>query len=201
MSAAPHIVISGNIGTGKSKVTSHLADELGLEAYLEPSARSPYLEAFYEDKSSFALRSQLYFLKEGLSEHRRINERGVGAIQERSVYEHHLVVAQALRADGYLDEDDFKQLAGIFWAVEDLLAPPTLLVYLDAPVDVLAARGRAGVDRAYLERLDACYRAFLDNWVYSPVLRLDTVAMDVTAEDGLDQAAQIICDRLSGLGE
>ena len=198
----PFVVVAGNIGTGKTTVTARLADELGLHAVLDRASDNPYLNRFYSDpprsQRQWAFHSQLFFLVDGLRQQRRIESDRGGVVQELSIYEHFMVMAHDQRDQGWISDEDFQLLSGLFFSVEDLLIRPDLLVLLEAPVDLLARRAvdRPGITPEYLARLQDRYRAFADGWLHSPVLRIDTTRTDVTTETGLDEAAQLVISRL-----
>lgn len=197
----PLIVMSGNIGSGKSTIAERLGDELGLPVSAEPSENNPYLEDFYKDMAGFAYQSQLFFMSRGLLQHRRVDRSG-GAIIDRSFFEHHLVFACQLHADGYISDQDFSVLSDLYYGVQDLLAPPDLLVMLEASPEELmrriSERNKAdrAIDRDYLERLDARYREFADGWTASPLLRINTEELDPRSEEGLDQLVAELMDWL-----
>lgn len=199
----PFLVIAGNIASGKSTVAKRLADELGLPVYQEPADANPYLEGFYKDMSRYAFRSQLFFLAKGLNQHRQIEARSGGAVLDRSLYEHYLVFAHQLHADGKITDNDFAVLSDLYYGFQDLLASPDLLVMLEASTDQLALRlaGRgatdASIDPLYLQALQQRYSEFVDGWVACPVLKIDTEQLDPRSEVGLDQLVDLVLERLS----
>jgi len=74
------------------------------------------------------------------------------------------------------------QLVGMLLAD---LPSPDLLILLECSVDTLLARaktrGRSGetLDHEYVSGLAASYRRFADDWVESPIVRVDTGLRDV----------------------
>lgn len=204
MSSGPFIVVSGNIGVGKTTVVERLADELGLEPYFEPHAENPFLEGFYQDMNRWAFHSQLFFLVREINHHRRIIDRGIGAIQDRSIYEHFQVFASQLHANGHLSEHEFQLLAELYNSAEELLRAPDLMIYLKAPIPQLqeriAARNRLAehsIDASYLAALQQAYDRFIDAWYYSDLMVIDTTEHDVRSEAGLDRLAVMVSDRLA----
>lgn len=206
MNRKPFLVVAGNIGAGKSTLVERISRELGLQPAWEASADNPYLERFYADMAGWAFHSQLYFLTAGLREHLRILSGGGGVIQDRSVYEHFLVFAHELRDQGLIASDDFTVLSDLYFSVQDLLQPPDLLIYLEAPLPVLQARirerGRGSeqaIEPAYLARLQNRYNGFLDSWYHSPTLRVNTASHDIRSEEGLARIAELVAERLEGV--
>lgn len=197
----PFVIVAGNIGSGKAALAAALADELGLEAHHEPVDGNPYLEAYYEDRSRWAMHSQAFFLAGAIAQHQRIVREHVGAVQVRSLYEQFHVFCIELRDQGILSADEFTVLADLFWAVESMLPAPDLLIFVDDDESELLRRieregheaERGGVDVDYLRRMGERYRAFVDAWHLSPVLRL--TCADVVTDDAHDVemvAAQVL---------
>ncbi|MEJ2752564.1 MAG: deoxynucleoside kinase, partial [Chloroflexota bacterium] len=87
-----------------------------------------------------------------------------------------------------------------------LLKPPDLVIYLSASVITLrrriSSRGRAyeqGISDDYLERLNTLYDSWSEEFSLSPVLTIDTNALDyVQHEEHLDIIWKKIEDRLHG---
>ena len=58
------VIIEGNIGVGKSTLARKMAKELGYALFMEPTVENPYLEKFYADPHKYALKLQLWILKQ-----------------------------------------------------------------------------------------------------------------------------------------
>lgn len=58
------VIIEGNIGVGKSTLGRKMAKELGYKLFMEPTVENPYLEKFYADPHKYALKLQLWILKQ-----------------------------------------------------------------------------------------------------------------------------------------
>ena len=59
-----YICIEGNIGAGKTTLTTKLANDLGSKLILEQFAENPFLEYFYKEPERYALAVELFFLAE-----------------------------------------------------------------------------------------------------------------------------------------
>ncbi|HRZ21392.1 MAG TPA: deoxynucleoside kinase, partial [Bacteroidales bacterium] len=57
-----HIAVAGNIGSGKTTLTSLLAKNFAWEAHYEAVESNPYLNSFYEDMQRWSFNLQIYFL-------------------------------------------------------------------------------------------------------------------------------------------
>jgi len=81
------IAIAGNIGAGKTELTSFLCKRYGTTPFYEPNDENPYLVDFYRDMKTWALRSQLFFLTHKFRLHRQLERAPGTAIQDRTIYE------------------------------------------------------------------------------------------------------------------
>jgi deoxyadenosine/deoxycytidine kinase len=147
--------------------------------------------------------SQLLYFTQGLTEHREILSHQLGAIQDRSIYEHFHVFAREFHKQGIVDADEFATLEALYLSVEDLLDAPDLLVYLDAPVEVLLERinhrGRgmeSAITPEYLQNLEHQYKRFLATWTHAPVLFLDTAETNMLDNTELDGVCEQILAQL-----
>ena len=59
-----HIVVAGNIGSGKTTLTTLLAKHYGWKPKFEAVSYNPYLEDYYADIQRWAFNLEVYFLKE-----------------------------------------------------------------------------------------------------------------------------------------
>jgi len=196
----PYVLVAGNIGVGKSLAVDTLSEELGLTALSPSHHDNPFLDLFYADRSRWAFHSQAYFLQQGLTQHRTIQEQG--GVQDRSVHEHFLVFAHQLRDEGVLNADEFSLLSGLYYGVQPLLETPDLLVMLQSsPQNLLnKAQQQYGneerITLEYLEALDERYTSFADSWLSSPVLNIDC---DVHHLDQPDGSAYLVDTVLASL--
>src|SRR5258707_8535196 len=81
------LAIAGNIGVGKTELTSRLSAELGWLAYYEPVIDNPYLDVFYADMPRWSFHLQIYFLSERFKAQAEIGASQRSFIQDRTIYE------------------------------------------------------------------------------------------------------------------
>ena len=180
---ATTIVIAGNIGAGKSTLTTMLATHLGWTAALEPATENPYLSDFYVDMKRWAFHSQMFFLASRLSQMAR--SKNENRIQDRCLAEDAEVFAKNLYGSGQLSERDWELYNKIYRAAAESYPAASLIVYLEAPVDHLLGnikkRGRdfeSQVSAEYLQQLHGHYEAWLKTQKAAPVLRIPVAGMD-----------------------
>ncbi|HTT04282.1 MAG TPA: deoxynucleoside kinase [Steroidobacteraceae bacterium] len=180
----PHrfIVIEGPIGVGKTTLASKLANTLAAELILEHADENPFLERFYRNPRAGALPTQLYFLFQRAQQMSALKQQDLFAPLRIADY---LIDKDRLFARTTLEDEEYR----LYEQVQAKLAidspRPDLVVYLQAPVDVLLARiGRRGIryeqfiDRAYLERLNDAYARFFHEFEAAPLLIVNAAAID-----------------------
>jgi len=200
------IGIAGNIGVGKSTLTTLLSERLHWEPFLEEVRDNPYLEDFYADMARWSFHSQVFFLARRLLHHRQLLERPDSVIQDRTVYEDAEIFARNLYMQGWMSERDYTTYSDLYHAVTAILPPPHLVIYLRASLPTLRKRihlrGR-GYERrisdAYLSQLNVLYEEWVQSFTLCPVLTVPADALDFVAhERHLDLIVQKIMERLQG---
>jgi deoxyadenosine/deoxycytidine kinase len=203
------ILVAGNIGSGKTSLTERIGERLGWRTAYESVSDNPYLADFYQDMRAWSFHLQVFFLGHRANQHLELAEDPRSAIIDRSIYEDAYIFARALHAMGNLNERDYQAYRQIFDLVIKNLPPPSLLIYLKAPVPVLIQRIRqrarnieTGINPAYLELLDSFYDEWLRTFDQCPVLTLRSDDLDfVNIPRHLDTVVQRIQDTLSGKEE
>ena len=175
-------MIEGPIGVGKTSLARRVCTSLEAEPVLEQAAENPFLERFYRNPRDGALPTQLYFLFQRAQQLAGLNQQDMFAPLRVGDY---LLEKDRLFARVTLDDAEF----GLYEQVHaklDIQAPkPDLVVYLQAPVDVLleriAKRGiryEQQIDRAYLERLNEAYARFFHEYEAAPLLIVNAASID-----------------------
>jgi deoxyguanosine kinase len=161
-----YIVVEGPIGVGKTSLARRLAESFESDLVLEGAAENPFLERFYQDPRSGALPAQLFFLFQRV---RQIeNMRQADMFQPVRVADF-LLEKDRLFAELTLDAEELKLYDQVYNHVAVDAPVPDLVIYLQAPADVLlkriAKRGiryERKVNATYLRNLsDAYSRMFL----------------------------------------
>ena len=180
----PHqfIVIEGPIGVGKTSLARHLCDSLEAEPVLEQAGENPFLERFYRNPRDGALPTQLYFLFQRAQQLTALKQQDMFAPLRVADY---LLEKDRLFARVTLDEAELGLYEQVYAKLDVQPPKPDLVVYLQAPVDVLMERiARRGIhyeqqiERAYLERLNEAYARFFHEYEAAPLLIVNATSID-----------------------
>ncbi len=184
------LAIAGNIGVGKTELTTRLANELGWVAYYEPVIQNPYLDPFYRDMARWSFHLQIYFLSERFKAQVEIGRGSLPFIQDRTIYEDAEIFARTLYEQDSMTEVDYLNYTSLFDCMVSFLRKPDVILYLKASPDTLmsriARRGREsekGIGLDYIQRLNTAY----DGWMVraradTEVLEIDTDSVPLQGE-------------------
>jgi deoxyguanosine kinase len=179
------IVVEGPIGVGKTSLARRLCESLGAQPVFEQSAQNPFLERFYRNPRAGALSTQLYFLLQRAQQLATLAQADLFAAVRVADY---LFEKDGLFARVTLDDDEYALYQQLHARLDIRPPKPDLVVYLQAPVDVLFERiARRGVDfeqhidRQYLERLNEAYARFFHEFAAAPLLIVNAASIDPIA--------------------
>ncbi len=197
--------IAGNIGSGKSSLTTKLSELYGWKAYFESVDDNPYLPDFYRDMKRWSFHLQVYFLSKRFQNHKEIVESSESVIQDRSIYEDAEIFARNLHEIGMMDERDYNNYTALFSVMVEYLKPPDLMIYLKCSVDTLVEqirrRGRSyeqSIPRDYLEQLNVHYERWIRSYRRGPLLIIETDRLDfVHREEDLHSVASRVRTKLA----
>ena len=184
-----HIAVEGPIGAGKTTLAERLGTRLDAMLVLEDTD-NPFLADFYADRPGAALQAQLFYL---LSRHRQQMSLLQADLFSQITISDYLFAKDKIFA--YLNLDDNELF--IYQRLYDLLAKeipePDLVVYLQAPTDVLLRRLRSQrtdpevaqfePDAEYLKELNEAYHHFFFHYTDTPLLVVETSQFDSAASD------------------
>jgi len=195
-----YIVVEGPIGVGKTTLASKLAETLGRELLLESAGENPFLPKFYENPRMAALPTQLHFL---FQRARMLESLRQGDLFRAEQVSDFLVQKDELFARATLEPNELE----LYYQVYNRLAldspAPDLVIYLQAPVDVLLkrifARGVAyekRIDEEYLQRIADAYVEFFYHYTASPLLIVNTMEMNFADSE---REYGMLLDRIRGV--
>ena len=181
-SAHQFIVIEGPIGVGKTSLARRLCASLSAVGVLEQAAENPFLERFYRNPRSGALPTQLYFLFQRAQQLAALKQQDLFAPVRVADY---LLDKDRLFARITLDDAEYALYEQVYAKLDIQPPQPDLVVYLQAPVDVLLERiAKRGTDyeqrieRSYLERLNEAYARYFHEFEGAPLLIVNAASID-----------------------
>jgi deoxyguanosine kinase len=200
-----YISIEGNIGAGKTSLSSRIAQELGARLVLEEFAENPFLPKFYEQPERYAFPLELSFLSERFSQLKR--ELNTNDLFAPTVISDYFISKCQIFAKNNLQGDEYHLFMKMFELVEASCPKPDLLVYLYLEVPELQQnirkRGRtyeAHITDAYLENIQRQYMEFIRQHQDMRVVIVNTKGMDFVTHDEHYQALKEIILREYPIG-
>lgn len=172
------------MGVGKTALARRLADSLDDGLLLERNTANPFLPAAYRDPGNAALPAQLHFLFEHVRQVRGLRQDDLFVAGRVADF---LVQAHSLFAKATLGQDELDLYYGVYNLLAEDIPVPDLVIYLQAPIDVLVKRLRAGagvpdakIDKGYLQRVVKGYTDFFYHYDASSLLIVNTTDLDFT---------------------
>jgi deoxyadenosine/deoxycytidine kinase len=166
-----HLAIAGNIGSGKTTLTTLLSKHYKFEPHYENVEDNPYISDFYEDMQRWSFNLQIFFLNERYNSILQMQKAKKNIIQDRTIYEDAHIFAPNLHSMGLMSTRDFETYQKLFDSLSQTIKPPDLLIYLRASIPSLVnniqKRGREYEDSIrldYLRRLNERYEAWISSY-------------------------------------
>lgn len=180
--APGYIIVEGPIGVGKTSLARRLAVTFNSELLLERAEDNPFLERFYQYPRQAALPTQLSFLLQRV--------RQVGHLRQGDMFRGRLIGDFLLEKDRLfaqltLDDDELHLYEQVYDNLTVAAPRPDLVIYLQAPVEVLLERIKKRgisyerlIESAYLQRLADAYAHFFYHYDRSPLLIVNAADID-----------------------
>ncbi len=187
MSDPRFIVVEGPIGVGKTTLARRLAETFGSELLLEGAEENPFLERFYQSPRDAALPTQMFFLFQRARQMQQIRQ---ADLFEPVRVADFMLEKDRLFAELTLDPDELALYEQTYELVTLDAPQPDLVIYLQAPVDVLmqrvmrrARKGEESMALDYLSRVNDAYARFFYDYNGSPLLIVNAAEIDLAESD------------------
>ena len=178
-----YIAIEGPIGVGKTSLARKLADSLECDLVLERAEENPFLERFYRDPATAALPTQLFFLFQRARQVQQMRQADLFAAGRVADF---LLQKDRIFAQLTLPDEEYRLYDQVYRTLSIDAPTPDLVVYLQAPVEVLVDRvQRRGIEYEqsirpdYLGRLADAYMDFFHRYNEGALLIVNAAAIDV----------------------
>jgi deoxyguanosine kinase len=182
-----YIALEGPPGVGKTALAERLAAHVDATTVLEETDNQ-FLADFYADRPGAALQSQLFFL---LSRHRQQE-----ALRQTDLFSQLTICDYLFEKDRVyvylnLDDNDLFIYQRLYELLARDVALPDLVVYLQAPSELLIKRLRArdadhegySPNPAYVQKLNEAYQHFFFHYSATPLLVVETSQIDLAGSD------------------
>jgi deoxyadenosine/deoxycytidine kinase len=177
------IAVEGNIGVGKTTLAKKLAATFNYDTLLEQPEDNPFLERFYRDPQGAALPTQLHFLLQ--------RSQQIQALRQNDMFKpvrvaDFLIEKDHLFAEVTLDGDELQLYQGVYNHLTLEAPKPDIVIYLQAPLEVLQERIRQrgiaaerNISNQYLATLNEAYTNFFHYYDQAPLLIINCAEIDI----------------------
>ena len=193
-----YIVIEGNIGAGKTSLSTIIAERYNAHLILERFADNPFLPKFYEEPDRYAFPLELSFLAD---RYKQLKEEfdSVSLFKKFMIADYYFSKSLVFAAST-LGGDEYKLYRQIFYMVYSSLPKPDLFVYLhkdpDRLLEFIEKRGRSyekNITAEYLKKIQYNYFQFFKQNPDNKYVVIDTNDIDfVNNGNELDKLLNLI---------
>ncbi len=202
-----YIALAGNIGAGKTTLSTQLSKYFNWDVHYENADDNPYITDFYEDMKRWAFNLQIYFLNSRYKQVLKILNGEHTVIQDRTIYEDAFIFAPNLHEMGLMSSRDFENYLDIFNTMSSQISAPDLLIYLRASIPTLVSRihdrgreyeGNMSLD--YLKKLNQRYEDWISTYKEGNLLVIDADNINfINDPEGLGAVIDMVSGELHGL--
>jgi len=183
-----YIAIEGNIGAGKTTLSTILSERLGAKLVLEEFAENPFLPKFYEEPDKYSFQLELSFLAERY-------QQILKELQNRNLF-HQVVISDyiihksRIFAKTNLDRATYKLYNQLYQLIIKSMPKPELIIYLNNDTDKLLSninkRGRTyeqNIKSDYLNKIHKNYMTFFKQQKNLKTLIVDANNLDFVSNN------------------
>jgi deoxyguanosine kinase len=181
-----YLAIEGSIGLGKTALATRLGARLEAAVVLD-EAENPFLGDFYQGRAGAAFQTQLFFT---LARHRQLQRMRQGDLFAQATVCDYVFERDRIYAYMNLDDNELFIYQRLFDLVVRDLPVPDLVIYLQAPTDLLKrllrerlkhpAAGQPQPSEEYLAELNEAYNHFFFHYAATPLLVVEASHLDLT---------------------
>ncbi len=208
MKKIKHVVISGNIGVGKTTLSKRISEKFNWDLELEEVKNNPYLNDFYNSMSKWSFHLQIYFLNSRFNQIQKISESKKTVIQDRSIYEDYEVFTKTLYDSGLMKRREFNSYKKLYNTILKYIKKPDLIIFLrndniEKIINNIKKRRRnfeREIDKNYLVELNKYYSRWIKNHNKKNIIEIDLTKNDfVKDQDFLKRVFDSIESKINDL--
>jgi deoxyadenosine/deoxycytidine kinase len=178
-----YIAFEGNIGAGKTTLTTRIAEDFNAKTVLERFADNPFLPKFYEDQSRYAFPLEMSFLAD---RYKQLS----GDLAQFDLFKEFIVAdyhifKSLIFAKITLAEDEYRLYRKLFDIIDREMPKPDLYIYLhqnpERLLQNIKKRGRSYEQKIPVDYLDKINSGYLD-YIESQT-ELNVLIIDVSNRD------------------
>ncbi len=191
-----YLAIEGPLGLGKTTLAQRLGARLDANIVLD-DRQNPFLSDFYAGRAGAAFQTQLFFT---LGRHRQLLNLRQGDLFSQSTVCDYMFDRDRVYAFMNLDDNELFIYQRLFDLVSRDLVAPDVVIFLQAPIDLLKRQLRERARRAaeddedvalpseeYLTELNEAYNHFFFHYTTTPLLVIETSHVDLSwGDDAVD---------------
>jgi deoxyguanosine kinase len=191
------VTIEGNIGAGKTTLSTLLSNHYNAKLILEEFADNPFLPKFYANPEQYAFPLELFFMAERYKQLKDL-------LQTKDMFQDiiisdYLFTKCLLFAKVNLPDEEFRLYQKLFEIINPQIVQPQILIYLHTPVNKLQEnikkRNRSyelGIPNDYLFNLQETYTQYIKQH------NIKTLFVDASNADFIDNPLhlKVITDAL-----
>ncbi|MEZ4646117.1 MAG: deoxynucleoside kinase [Chloroflexota bacterium] len=192
------ITIVGNSGVGKTTLTQALCQQAGYVTGIEEPAERPFQYQFARDLHRYALANQIDFLLFRANQERELRQFEETAVQDGGLDQDFYIFTRHFHERAYLSTAEFALCQQLHTTLRQLLPPPDLIIWLQAPLDTIATRYRQRgrpleiTQLGDLAQLEQLMMSWLSLETAIPILQIDARHADYLARAQLEALQQQI---------
>jgi deoxyguanosine kinase len=191
------LVIEGNIGAGKTTLSTALASHLNARLILEEFTDNPFLPGFYENPARYAFPVELFFMTE---RHKQLQD----LLTQQSLFQEKIIAdyffgKTLLFAGHNLEGAEFRLFNQMFKILSNSFPNPDFMIFIHRPIEELIKnidkRGREmekGISKDYLRKVQNSYFNYFKTNPDFPIIILDVVDQDLMEEGNFVKILDLI---------
>ena len=178
-----YIAIEGNIGAGKTTLTTKIAEDFNAKTVLERFADNPFLPKFYKDQNRYAFPLEMSFLADRYQQ--VSDDLGQFDLFKDFIIADYHIFKSLIFAKVTLAEEEFRLYKTLFDIIYKEMPKPDLYVYLyqntERLLQNIKRRGRGfeqEISADYLEKINSGYLDYIKSQKGLNVLIIDVSEKD-----------------------